>query len=153
VKPEGGTVAKERAADRASLPGRLAWRALAAHHATIGTVHLRELFAADGSRGERLSLEAAGLYLDYSKTSWDLFDAQPPAYRDQVLPPGVTARLAVELGVEQGWHRYVGDRGDTLAIDRFGASAPTEVLLETCGFTLDHVVARAKDLLVVRHSA
>jgi hypothetical protein len=146
VKPEGGTVAKERAAERASLPGRLAWRALAAHHATIGTTHLRELFAADGRRGERL-------YLDYSKTSWDLFDAQPPAYRDQLLPPSVTARLAVELGVEQGWHRYVGDRGDTLAIDRFGASAPAEVLLETLGFTLDRVVARAKGLLVVRHSA
>jgi len=65
----------------------------------------------------------------------------------------VTARLGVELGVEQGWHRYVGDRGDILAIDRFGASAPAEVLLEKFGFTLDHVVARAKDLLVVRHSA
>jgi transketolase len=85
--------------------------------------------------------------------SWDLFDAQPPAYRDQVLPPGVTARLGVELGVEQGWHRYVGDRGDIIAIDRFGASAPAEVLLEKFGFTLDHVVARAKDLLVIRHSA
>jgi transketolase len=138
-------VAKERAAERASLPGRLAWRALGAHHATIGTVHLRELFAADGSRGERLSLEAV--------LSWDLFDVQPPAYRDQVLPPGVTARLGVELGVEQGWHRYVRDRGDILAIDRFGASAPAEVLLERYGFTVDHVVARAKDLLVVRHSA
>jgi hypothetical protein len=146
VKPEGGTVAKERAAERASLPGRLAWRALAAHHATIGTVHLRELFAADGSRGERLSLEAV--------LSWDLFDVQPPAYRDQVLPPGVTARLGVELGVEQGWHRYVRDRGDTMAIDRFGASAPAQILLEQYGFTVDHVVARAKDLLlVVRNSA
>ena len=79
-----------------------------------------------------------------SVPSWDLFDAQPPAYRDQVLPPGVTARLGVELGVEQGWHRYVGDRGDILAIDRFGASAPAEVLLEKFGFTLDHVVARAR---------
>jgi transketolase len=135
-------VARERAADRASLPGRLAWRALAPHQATIGTVHLRELFAADGSRGERLSLEAAGLYLDYSKNRIT-----------EVLPPGVTARLGVELGVEQGWHRYVGDRGDILAINRFGASAPAEVLLEQYGFTVDHVVARAKDLLVVRHSA
>ena len=89
-----------------------------------------------------------------SVPSWDLFDAQPPAYRDQVLPPGVTARLGVELGVEQGWHRYVGDRGDILAIDRFGASAPAQVLLEQYGFTVDHVVARAKDLLlVVRNSA
>jgi transketolase len=88
-----------------------------------------------------------------SVPSWDLFDAQPPAYRDQVLPPGVTARLGVELGVEQGWHRYVRDRGDTLAIDRFGASAPAQILLEQYGFTVDHVVARAKDLLVVRHSA
>ena len=89
MKPEGGTVAKERAADRASLPGRLAWRALAAHHATIGTVHLRELFAADGSRGERLSLEAAGLYLDYSKNR----------ITDETL--ALLAALASECGVRE----------------------------------------------------
>ncbi len=56
--------------------------------------------------------------------SWELFDAQPQAERDAVLPPSVSARLAVEAGVAQGWHRYVGAAGDVLGVDRFGASAP-----------------------------
>jgi transketolase len=79
--------------------------------------------------------------------SWDLFEAQPLSYRDQVLPPQVTARLAVELGVRMGWDRYIGARGDMLGIDRFGASAPAQVLLEKYGFTVDNVVARAQRLL------
>lgn len=56
--------------------------------------------------------------------SWELFEAQPQACRDTVLPPEDVARLAVEAGVSQGWHRYVGSRSDVLAVDRFGASAP-----------------------------
>ncbi|EIL89484.1 transketolase [Rhodanobacter fulvus Jip2] len=82
-----------------------------------------------------------------SMPSWELFDAQPQGYRDEVLPPGVSARLAVELGCSQGWHRYVGDHGDVLAIDHFGASAPADVLLREFGFTVDNVVKRAKALL------
>ncbi|AGG90961.1 transketolase [Rhodanobacter denitrificans] len=82
-----------------------------------------------------------------SMPSWELFDAQPQAYRDQVLPPDVPARLAVELGVSQGWDRYTGAHGDMLGIDHFGASAPAEVLLREFGFTVDNVVARAKALL------
>jgi len=82
-----------------------------------------------------------------SLPSWDLFDAQPQSYRDQVLPPAVKARVAVELGVAQGWERYVGDGGDMVCIDRFGASAPAEVLLREYGFTVDDVVARARALL------
>jgi transketolase len=82
-----------------------------------------------------------------SMPSGELFDAQPQAYRDEVLPPDVTARLAVELGSPQGWHRYVGDHGDVLGIDHFGASAPADVLLREFGFTVDNVVARAKALL------
>jgi transketolase len=83
-----------------------------------------------------------------SMPSWDLFEGQPQSYRDEVLPPQVTARLAVELGVEQGWSRYVGGRGDMLGIvDRFGASAPAETLLAQYGFSVDNVVARAKKLL------
>lgn len=82
-----------------------------------------------------------------SMPSWDLFDAQPQSYRDEVLPPAVTARLSVELGVGQGWHRWVGDHGDTLSVDRFGASAPADVLLAEYGFTVDKVVARARKLL------
>jgi transketolase len=82
-----------------------------------------------------------------SMPSWDLFDAQPEAYRDEVLPPKVGARLAVELGVAQGWHRYVGTDGAVLALDRYGASAPAKVVLERYGFTVDAVVERARALL------
>ncbi|MEP7056783.1 MAG: transketolase C-terminal domain-containing protein, partial [Caldimonas sp.] len=82
-----------------------------------------------------------------SMPSHDLFEAEPQAYRDQVLPPAVTARLAVELGVAQGWHRHVGDRGAILGVDRFGASAPAAVLLERYGFTVENVVSRARKLL------
>jgi transketolase len=82
-----------------------------------------------------------------SMPSWELFEAQPQSYRDEVLPPRVTARLAVELGVTQGWQRYVGDHGSVLGIDRFGASAPARVLLDNYGFTVDHIVARARGLL------
>jgi transketolase len=83
-----------------------------------------------------------------SMPSWDLFDAQPRSYRDQVLPPAVKARLAVELGVAQGWERYVGDAGAMLGIDRFGASAPADVLLREYGFTVDSICSRARALLV-----
>ena len=82
-----------------------------------------------------------------SMPSWELFEAQSQAYRDEVLPPSAKARLAVELGVEQGWHRYTGDAGAMLGVDRFGASAPAKKLLEEYGFTVDNVVARAKALL------
>jgi len=82
-----------------------------------------------------------------SLPSWELFDAQPREYRDAVLPPSVEARLAVEAGVPQGWHRYVGDRGDVLGVERFGASAPGKVVLREYGFTVDNVCARALELL------
>ncbi|MBA2723616.1 MAG: transketolase [Methylibium sp.] len=82
-----------------------------------------------------------------SMPSWELFEAQTQAYRDEVLPPLSRARLAVELGVAQGWQRYVGERGDMLGVERFGASAPAEVLLREYGFTVDNVVARARRLL------
>ena len=82
-----------------------------------------------------------------SMPSWDLFEAQPHSYRDKVLPPGVSARLAVEMGATLGWRRYVGDHGDVLGIDHFGASAPADVLQREFGFTPENVVKRAKALL------
>ena len=82
-----------------------------------------------------------------SMPSWDLFEAQPQSYRDEVLPPDVTAKLAVEMGVSMGWDRYVGPHGDVLGVDRYGASAPAKVLLPEYGFTADNVVKRAKALL------
>lgn len=85
-----------------------------------------------------------------SMPSWELFDAQPQSYRDEVLPPHVPARLVVELGVSQGWCRYVGAYGDMLGVERFGASAPAGVLLREYGFSVDHVAARARALLARR---
>jgi transketolase len=82
-----------------------------------------------------------------SMPSWELFDAQSQEYRDSVLPPTVRARLAVEAGASQGWHKYVGDRGDVIGVDRFGASAPGKVLLRECGFTVDNVCERAMKLI------
>jgi transketolase len=82
-----------------------------------------------------------------SMPSWELFEAQSPEYRETVLPPSIAARLAVEAGVSQGWHRYVGDRGDVLGVDRFGASAPGEVVLREYGFTVDNVCRRALELM------
>ena len=81
-----------------------------------------------------------------SMPSWELFDALTPAERDAVLPSSVSARLAVEAGVAQGWHRYVGDAGDVLSVERFGASAPAEVLLREYGFSVEEVCRRALTL-------
>jgi len=82
-----------------------------------------------------------------SMPSWELFAAQDQSYRDSVLPPDVHARLAVEAGVSQGWDRWIGERGDALCVDRFGASAPGGEMLKQYGFTVDNVVARARALL------
>jgi transketolase len=71
----------------------------------------------------------------------------PQAERDVVLPPAITARLAVELGVSQGWERYLGARGEMLGVERFGASAPAAVVLREYGFSVDNVCARARVLL------
>jgi transketolase len=82
-----------------------------------------------------------------SMPSWELFDAQPVEYRDAVLSPSTRARLAVEAGASQGWHRYVGDHGDVLGVDRFGASAPGDVLLREYGLTVENVCKRALAVL------
>jgi transketolase len=82
-----------------------------------------------------------------SMPSWELFDAQPREYRESVLPSSVRSRLAVEAAQPQGWHRYVGDGGDVIGIERFGASAPGNLVMEKLGFTVDHVLERALRLL------
>jgi transketolase len=78
---------------------------------------------------------------------WELFAEQSQEYRDEVLPPGVGARLAVEAGVRQGWDRYVGPAGDVICLDRFGASAPGEVAMRELGFNVDNVLKHARALL------
>jgi transketolase len=78
-----------------------------------------------------------------SMPCWELFEAQQQEYRDEVLPPDVKARLSVEAGVALGWAKWVGDEGDSLSLERFGASAPGPTVLENLGFTADAVVERA----------
>ncbi len=82
-----------------------------------------------------------------SMPSWELYDAQPSSYRESVLPPAVPARLAIEAGVAQGWERFVGPGGEVVSIERFGASAPYQVLLDRFGFTPEAVAERAVQLL------
>ena len=77
----------------------------------------------------------------------ELFEEQSQDYRDEVLPPSVTARLSIEAGVGQGWDRYVGAKGDKICLERFGASAPGEVVLKNLGFNVDNVVKHARALL------
>ncbi len=95
-------------------------------------VEARERLAAEGIRARVVSFP-----------SWELFEAQPTEYREQVLPASVLARVAVEAAHPQGWERYVGPWGSTLGVERFGASAPYKVLAEKFNFTVDEVVRRA----------
>jgi transketolase len=82
-----------------------------------------------------------------SMPSWELFDKQPEAYRDQVLPPEINTRVAVEAGATQGWHRYLGNKATVIGIDHFGASAPYKILYEKFGITSDRVIEKALRLL------
>jgi transketolase len=87
-----------------------------------------------------------------SMPCWELFDAQPQSYRDEVLPPSITARMSIEAGATLGWARYVGDRGFAFGIDHFGASAPAADIARAFGFTPENVanVALEKFPLAVR---
>ena len=79
--------------------------------------------------------------------SWDRFEAQDEAYKESVLPSGVKARLAIEMASSLGWEKYVGDQGDVLAIDKFGASGNGDVLVKEYGFTVENVVSRVEALV------
>lgn len=92
---------------------------------------------------KQLHAEGRGVRV-VSFPSWDLFEAQDEAYRESVLPKNITARLAVEAGATLGWERYATS---TVGIDHYGASAPYKVIFERFGFTVENVVARAKQLL------
>ncbi len=78
-----------------------------------------------------------------SMPSWELFDAQSPDYRKEVLPPDIGARISIEAGTPLGWERYVGLDGVTIGIPRFGASAPANVIYDKLGLTVQHVVGEA----------
>lgn len=82
-----------------------------------------------------------------SLPSWELFEQQEEAYRDEVLPPAVTARVSIEAGSTLGWERYTGSRGAVIGIDRFGASAPGDLVLEKLGISAERLYREAKALL------
>jgi len=82
-----------------------------------------------------------------SMPSWELFDSQPEEYTNEVLPPDIEVRVTIEAGVTQGWHRYLGNRDGAIGIDHFGASAPSTILYEKFGITVERVVERVLGLL------
>jgi transketolase len=82
-----------------------------------------------------------------SMPSWELFRVQSKKYRDSVFPPTVTARLAVEAGISQGWESFIGEKGDMISVEDYGASAPGEVVMQKYGFTVENVCKKALALL------
>jgi transketolase len=109
--------------------------------ATGSELHLamaaREALTAEGRKVRVVSLP-----------SWERFEAQPAAYRDEVLPPAVTARVSIEAGVSFGWDRWVDSRaGAIMAIDRYGMSAPAGQIFERFGLTADNVTEVARGVL------
>ncbi len=95
---------------------------------------------------EKLTAEGVAVRV-VSMPSWDLFESQTQAYKDEVLPPATTARLAIEAAFPLGWDRYIGPQGATIALTHFGASAPYKVLAEKFGFTAANVAEQAHKLL------
>jgi transketolase len=96
--------------------------------------------------GTKLAAEGVNVRI-VSFPSWELFSNQEQEYRDAVLLPNVKARLAIEAGVSLGWERWVGDKGDFITVDKFGASAPIKELFEHYGLTVDNVIRHAMDLI------
>lgn len=82
-----------------------------------------------------------------SMPCWEFFDEQSAKYKETVLPSNVKARLAIEAGVSLGWAKYIGDTGDTLTVDKFGASAPAEDVFRDYGFTVENVIKKAKKIV------
>ncbi len=87
-----------------------------------------------------------------SMPSWEIFEKQDAAYRDEVIPPDVKARISVEQASTFGWERYVGLEGKAIGMESFGASAPIEALLKKFGFTCEHIVKQAKQMLMLTKS-
>jgi transketolase len=96
--------------------------------------------------GVRLTSEGVNVRL-VSFPSWELFESQDEAYRNQVLPPEIKTRLSVEAAVSQGWEKWVGDMGGSISIERFGASAPYKIIFENFGLTVDNIIHHANQLI------
>jgi transketolase len=84
--------------------------------------------------------------------SWELFEAQSNEYKESVLLKSVRARVSIEAGVKQGWEKYIGGYGEAISIEKFGASAPYEVLFKEYGFTKENILAAVKRVLVKMHN-
>jgi len=82
-----------------------------------------------------------------SMPSWELFEKQSVKYKNEILPPAITSRIAVEAGVSMGWERYVGQEGEVISMEKFGSSAPAEVLMKEYGFTAQNIYERAITLI------
>ncbi len=95
---------------------------------------------------EKLGAEGIGTRV-VSMPSWELFEAQPAAYRDQVLPPSIRARVSVEAGVSFGWRRWIGEGGRAVAVDRYGVSAPGPEVMERLGMNVDNVLRTVRHVL------
>ncbi|HSI06253.1 MAG TPA: transketolase C-terminal domain-containing protein, partial [Myxococcota bacterium] len=94
---------------------------------------------------EKLAADGVAVRL-VSMPSWEIFKAQDASYREQVLPKACTARVSIEAGVTFGWSTWTGDRGIAIGVDRYGASAPAEVIYEKLGLTAEAVIAAVKKL-------
>jgi len=139
----GGYILAEAEAQRSNGDGNSGGSVITPQLILIATgsevslaLEAREKLQADGIATRVVSLPC-----------WELFEEQTEAYRDEVLPPGVKARLAIEAGIRQGWDRYVGAQGDVICLDRFGASAPGDVVMRELGFSVDNVLSHARALL------
>ena len=137
--------------DRSGARGDVSRGAYVLAEASGGSPRL--ILIASGSElqlavGAREKLQTEGIPTRVvSMPCWEFFEKQPREYRDAVLPREVTARLSIEAGATLGWKRWVGDRGGSIGLDRFGASAPGDIAMRELGFTVEHVVRYAKDLL------
>ncbi len=121
--------------------------------ADLGPKPVRLVLMATGSEvelivqaAETLAEEGIGVRV-ISMPSWELFEAQPESYQNDVMLPEVKARLAVEAATSLGWHKWVGPEGKMITLDRFGASAPEDLLSEEFGFTVENVLQKCRQLL------
>ena len=96
--------------------------------------------------GEKLAITGINVRL-VSFPSWELFREQSAAYQQSVLPDNIKTRLAVEAGISQGWHEWVGKDGSMIIMEGYGASAPAVDLFRKFGFTVENIIQKAEDLI------
>ncbi len=139
--------------DRSKFAGAEATEKGAYVMADLGPGPIRLILMATGSEvelivkaAETLADEGIGVRV-ISMPSWELFEAQSETYQNEVMMPEVTARLAVEAATSLGWHKWVGSEGKMITLDRFGASAPNDILSKEFGFTVENVLQKCRELL------